>query len=195
MPFFRCDFQVAGDLVFPNGETPAVVLVCAGATSTFRNGSVDSAGAISGLVAEVVGDVASFEIATDELRSRLADQLDILAFVTQSRFSIVDPWRLIEWDPQQKSRTMYIIHSQDARYPPEPCPLERFFDSAISVGKAELQPFVRKALKYYRLGLLDCACPHSHFNGMPHCWQEIGDLSSGFEFSAMISNASQNLMN
>jgi hypothetical protein len=155
MPFFKCDFRVNTDFVFPDNEKQPVVLQTTGTTTKFRNGPVDSDGAISCLIAEVVGNVASVDIAITELRANLAAQLDLLAFVAQSRFKIVEEIRLIEWEPHQKSRMIYILSSQDARYPPEPHPLEIFIKSSINIEEAKPQSYVRKALKYFRLGLLE----------------------------------------
>lgn len=155
MPFFRCDFRVDADFVFPKNEKQPVVLEGTNAITSLRNGPVDNDGAISCLTAEVVGEAESAESATTQLRINLAAQLDILAFVTQSRFKIAREIRLIEWEPHQKSRTIYIIASQDVRYPPEPHPLEIFVNSSKNIEGLNPQPYVRKALKYFRLGLLE----------------------------------------
>lgn len=155
MPFFRCEFRVESDFTIPEDEKQQVVLEAAGATTTLKNGPVDGDGAVSCLFAYVIGDVESQEIATNELRARLASQLDLLSFVTQSRFKISNAIRLIEWEPYQSPRNMHVLQSQDARYPPEPQPLQLFISSAAKIDGTNLHPFVRKAMKYFRLGLLE----------------------------------------
>lgn len=155
MPIFRCDFRVESDFKFQDGIGQPASLEGVEAVSSFENGPLDKQGAVSCLVAHVVGNAISADKAPGILRDRLANHLDLLAFVTQSRFKISNELRLIDWEPHQKSRKMFVLNSQDARYPPEPQPLEILIKSATAFDREGLQDFVRKALKYYRYGLLE----------------------------------------
>ena len=153
MPIFRCDYIVAGDLVI-DSDAPAEFVTTSGTRCTFRNGKKDSQGHISGLVAIVIGRSDYMKNAESDLRNALADALDVLSFVTQSRFMIERPYRLIEWEPRQRTRQIKVFHAQDARYPPEPDLAKELLDTFQAVEASNAPDFTRTAMSSFRNGLL-----------------------------------------
>lgn len=85
----------------------------------------------------------------------LARQLDLLTFVTHSRFKIVAPRRLIEWEPGRRTRRFKAFHVVEGRYPPDPELIQDYLATAATIEKGNLPPFARMALKYFRYGLID----------------------------------------
>jgi hypothetical protein len=154
MPNYRCDFIVTGDLVL-SPALPSLVLSTTAANTTFRNGATDEDGHATNLCASVVGEADSIDIAHSTLRDRLAGQLDLLTFITHSRFKIHAPVRVIEWSPGQGKRRLKAFHKSDARYPPDPEFDSRYIETAELLDSASLEPYTRRALKYFRYGLVD----------------------------------------
>jgi hypothetical protein len=155
MPTFRCDIDVLGDLVLPAGRGQLDLQTSSGVSISFKNGAVDDEGHPTGMEAVVIGPSQSIETAASDLRLALTEQLDLLTFVTHSRFKIVAPRRLIEWDAGQTQRTMKVFHTVDSRYPPDPELDLAYFDTVDALNRVPPPPFVRTALKYFRYGLLD----------------------------------------
>lgn len=155
MPTFRCEFDVKGDLVLPAYVSELELSSKAGFTTTFRNGPPDSEGHPTRLVATVVGPAESIDSAQDELRRDLAEQLDLLVFATHSRFQIIAPRRLIEWEADQKTRQFRVFHTVDARYPSDPELIREYLETVQALDQATPPAFTRTALKYFRYGLLD----------------------------------------
>lgn len=155
MPTFRCDFDVIGDLVLPADVTDLRLSDPGGFTTTFRNGLRDGNGHPTGLVVIVEGTAGSIDAAEDDLRRYLAAKLDLLAFATHSRFKIVAPRRLIEWEANQKERKFKAFHTVDARYPPDPELIGQYLETVQTLDNATPPAFARTALKYFRYGLLD----------------------------------------
>lgn len=155
MPTFRCEFAIIGDLVLPP-DLPELVLKGSGdLTVTFKNDPINKEGHPVGLLAIVIGTATTLADAHDELGRGLAEQLDLLAFATHSRFTIVKPLRVFEWDAGQARRKFRIFHKSDARDPPEPLLEAPYLDTVVALGKASPPAFARTALKYFRYGLLD----------------------------------------
>lgn len=155
MPTFRCDFQIAGDLSL---ERELDEIGFDGADDlevTFRNGPTDDEGHVTGVLATVIGPAESIDVADSRFRNALAERLDLLAFVTKSRFRIVQPLRLVEWEAGKKERQLRIFHTFDPRYPPVPELAADLVTSAREFEKSGLPRFLRVALKYFRYGLLD----------------------------------------
>lgn len=155
MPKFRAEFDVKADVVLPEGVGELQLTTGPDSSIVFRNGPADRHGHASGLLAIVIAQSESIESATNDLRSHLAEQLDILAFATHSRFSIVEPKRLVEWDAGMKEREVRIFVTQDARYPPDPELRQTYISSVQALNNAPPLDFTRVALKYFRYGLLD----------------------------------------
>jgi hypothetical protein len=155
MPMFRCDFYVKADIVLPR-ETPEMLLSRSGEwTMTLKNGALDGQGHVTGLMAVVVGPAASMEVACDELRHRLAEQLDLLTFSTHSGFEITGPKRLMDWEAGQKGRRLWVYYTVDERYPAQPAMDERLLQSAMVLNAANPPEYVRAAVKHFRLGALE----------------------------------------
>lgn len=155
MPTFRVEFEVKADVVLPAGVSDLRLTIGPDASITIRNGPEDQHGLASGLLVIVVAEAESIDSAANELRSLLAEQLDVLAFATHSRFRIVEPKRLIEWDAGKKEREARIFLTQDARYPPDPELQQEYIDSVQALNSAPPPGYTRAALKYFRYGLLD----------------------------------------
>src|ERR1700754_3653865 len=98
MSQFRADFDVKGSLVLPTGSEPfRLRSQSTPFEMTFRNAELDESGHATNLVVEVVGNSESIDDVASQFRTLLARQLDMLSFVTQSRFTIERCTRVIEW--------------------------------------------------------------------------------------------------
>lgn len=156
MPKYRCDFNVVGDLVLPkDADDPCTIALPSGASVEFSNGDCDEGGHTTSLVAKVIGEARAIGEAEVVLRKVLAAQLDLLCFVTQSRFQIEDARRVIEWEPGKRQRQLLVHRAVDARYPPSPDLRQTFFNSCETLEGMDFPSFVRTALKYFRYGCLD----------------------------------------
>ncbi len=155
MPNFRCDFDVNGDLVLPNNVNELELGGSQSVVSTLKNGSLDEDDNATGLVITVIGNAESIDSAEQLFRTVLIEQLDLLAFVTQSRFEIASVRIVMEWEAGQETRQFKTIHTVDARYPPEPGLISEYLETADILNKSNPPGFVRTALKYFRYGLLD----------------------------------------
>jgi hypothetical protein len=151
---FRCEFQVTGDLVLP-ADVAELNLSSAGVATTLRNNSKNDEGHAIDMLAIVVGEADSMKFAYSELRAALAEQLDLLSFVTQSRYRIERPIRAVEWEPHQKKRQFRAYHTVDSQYPPEPRLTREYLATVEYLDGRAVPHFVRTALKYFRYGLLD----------------------------------------
>lgn len=154
MPIYRCDFVLFGDLVLPP-ETPSLVLNSSDVSTTISNGDRNEEGHVVNLRAVVVGDAHSLDQARHTLGSCLAAQLDLLSFTTHSRFKIATPVRAIEWNLGLRERKFRAFHKSDTRFPPEPEFKEEYLKTVSLLDTNALKPFTRRALKYFRYGLLD----------------------------------------
>lgn len=155
MPVFRCDFKVVGDLVLPSDIADLQFVTHKDFTIMFRNGAVNEDGHTIDLFTTIIGPATSLDSAEKKLRSVLAECLDLLTFTTHSRFKIVFPIRLIEWDEGKKERNFRAFHTVDACYPPDPEFIGEFLRSLVELEQSEPPNFTKAALKYFRYGLLD----------------------------------------
>ena len=155
MPTFRCEYKVTSDLVLGDENKQLNITDTDGIEFRFSNGPDDDDGNAKYLIATVIGNVDTPETAEKQLRSYLAQFLDLLTFSTHSRFIIDEPIRLVEWEADKKERLFRVYNSVDARYPPEPDLIQDFLNSASILDNAQPKPFVRTALKYFRYGTLD----------------------------------------
>jgi hypothetical protein len=155
MPIFRCEFDVKGDLVLPAHVSELKLNSKDGFLTIFRNGPSNSDGHTTHLVAVVFGPAESIDSAQKELREVISEQLDLLTFTTHSRFQIIAPRRLIEWEPNQERRRIHTFYKQDARFPPEPGFALDYIETVEQLEHAAPPAFTRTALKYFRLGLID----------------------------------------
>lgn len=155
MPTFRCEFDVNADLVLSADLNGLQLNNDAGIKTTFRNGPKDSQGHATGLIVTVIAPSESIDTAQKDLRHILAEQLDLLSFVTQSGFKIVSPRRLFEWEDGMKARQFKAYFLSDARYPPGPELVLDYLDTVRELDQAKPPAFTRTALKYFRYGLLD----------------------------------------
>jgi hypothetical protein len=155
MPVFRCDFTVRSDLVLPSGRHELTFRTVSGFVVLFRNGSVDAAGHALDLLVSVIGPADSMDTARDQLQTALAAQLDLLSFVTHSRFRIAAPLQMMEWDEGQRTRQYDVFHASDPREPPDPELEMPYLESAAAIDQSTLPDYTRTALRYFRYGLID----------------------------------------
>ena len=153
MATFRCDIDITGDLVLPPNVGCLVTESAAGMSFAFTNGSPGADGHVSGMKVTVIGPSASLDTARDDLQGALADQLNLLTLATQSRFKILAPRRVMEWEAGQKQRTLKVFHTSDPRYPPDPELDPAFLQTVEILDRAAPPAHVRTALKYFRYGL------------------------------------------
>lgn len=166
MPIFYCEFDVSSDLVLSADLSELHLNKTADTQLLFRNAAVDVQGNPTGLIATVIASSESIDTAQEELRSILAGQLDLLSFVTHSCFKITSPRRLVEWDAGKKVRNFRTYFTSDSRYPPDPELAMDFINTIGELEKANPPSFARKALKYFRYGLMD----HQHEDQFMHFW-------------------------
>ncbi|MDH5423703.1 MAG: hypothetical protein OEY29_01765 [Gammaproteobacteria bacterium] len=155
MPIFRCEFKVTSDLVLDNKTEKLKLSDLDSNTSIFSNGPLDDNGHVPYLIITITGSADSIDKAEKKLRDSLAEQLDLLTFTTHSRFKIIEPIRLIEWDEGKQERNFKVFHTSDARYPPETDLDQKYLESCEIFDNAKPKAFIRTALKYFRYGILD----------------------------------------
>lgn len=96
MDRFRCDYNVASDLVLTAGQQELTLQAPENYSIILRNGQVDEQGNTAHLIATVIGPATSFDTAPKELRSILAVRLDLLGFMSHARLKIEGARRVIE---------------------------------------------------------------------------------------------------
>jgi hypothetical protein len=153
MPVMRCDFLVESDLVIDS----AVGQYAPAAANEFQfvycNAPPDSKGHFTHLTVSVIGPVSSYEDAHEELRAKLAQHLDVLGFVSHSRFKIIGPLRKLEWEPNVTTRRFSMFAQADSRYPARAQLSQEFVDAPAAFRDAP--NYVRKAVHNFRYGLLE----------------------------------------
>lgn len=154
---YRCEFEVASDLVCAKPADAFDLVGCNGFTTTLRNAAIAAKGIATGLVGVVTGPGESLDDAVDRARSALASQLDLLAFATHSRYRIIAPIRAMEWTPGQKKRQIAWFNERDERFPPAPELRAAYLNTAAKLDNAGLPGYLRVALRAFRRGLLEDA--------------------------------------
>jgi hypothetical protein len=154
MPQFRCDFDVKSDLVLSQPDGGLTFATASGYSLTLKNGPPDAANNAIGLAASVCGQAESMGNAEGELRKVLAEQLDLLASVTCSRYEIIAPRRLMEWEPGQMKREIRHFHVTDSRYPPIPDLDDQYLETVQHLDRASPPPYTRAALRFFRYGMV-----------------------------------------
>jgi hypothetical protein len=155
MPTFRCEYSLSGDLVLLPQQSDLAASDGLGFAVTLRNGPANNEGHVTSLIATIIGPATDLDCAEKTLRSALARLLDLLAFVTQSRFKIEAPLRLFEWNEGQVTRQGRLYHTRDVRDPPQPALRSELVEAATALASKEPPPFVRTALRYFRYGLMN----------------------------------------
>ncbi len=166
MPTFNCEFDVSSDLVLAANLNELQLSKGADTQILFRNGPVDTQGHPTGLIATVIAPSESIDAAQEELRCILAEQLDLLSFATRSSFKIVSPRRLVEWEAGKRVREFRTYFTSDSRYPPDPELSSEFIETIRELENANPPAYSRKALKYFRYGLMD----YQHEDQFMHYW-------------------------
>ncbi len=155
MPNFRCDFDVSGDLVLPNNTNALNLDTLGGFRMKIANQPLDTEGHAPGLSVSIVGPANSIETAHHELRAALASELDLLSYVTHSRFKIDKARLVVEWEDGQKTRHFIAFHTSDGRYPPDPELVSEYFQTTAAIEALKLPDFVGMAFRYFRHALGD----------------------------------------
>jgi hypothetical protein len=153
MSVYRCDFDVETDLVLEPDSPLLTASAPSGHILQVWNQSADRHGHVPSIIISVTGEATSFEDASNEFRNILAAQLDVLSFVTHSRFRVTKTRRLVEWNDAQITRRFKVFSQLDARYPPHVGLNQPFLDSIAGFNVAPT--YVRKALRNFRYALLE----------------------------------------
>ncbi len=83
MPIYRADFDVSGTVVLPNDSQPVVLHGDDPVSEIIiRNAAVDASGFVPRLDMQVIATAETIETVAHAFRELLAQQLDILTFVT-----------------------------------------------------------------------------------------------------------------
>lgn len=155
MPQYRADFEVKASIVLPLDSSPLQLDSYDGQHKiTLRNAKPDEQGHIPSLEVVVVGKCDSIDVADTMLRDILAAHLDVLAFVTRSKFEIRQCLRVLDWEPFQKNRNLITQHIVDGDYPPPPTLHSALVDTANHFIATTPAGYVLRALHHFRMGLL-----------------------------------------
>jgi hypothetical protein len=182
MPQFRADYDVKGSLVFPTNAPVLVRSESPAFEMTFRNADPDESGYVPNLVVQVVAESNSIDDVADQFRRLVANQLDLLSFVTHSTFVIGRCWRVLEWEPFKKNRALRPQQEFDPYYPPSPDLQETFFYSIQALLEAKPPDYIVNALRSFRLGVLERQ-PDDQFQ---HFWLAIETTAEGSKEMAKI---------
>lgn len=157
MSIFRCDFAVESDMILLDDAAATQTRLSSGHELFIRNAAPDIAGNVAGLVCSVIGDAPDIENVHQLLRDELAEFLDLLAFVTQSRFEITKVDRVFDWEAGQGSRRMKLFETFPGLYPPDRDLTDEYLATVTSIEQGTIDGFVRVALKYFRLGFMEAS--------------------------------------
>lgn len=184
MPNFCADFDVRGTLVLPTETVPLTPHSDDPACDvTIRNAEPDAAGHIPHLSIQVVAACDTIDAAPKKLRSMLAHQLDLLTYVTQSTFVIEQCRRVMEWEPNQRTRALKALQQFDPLYPPDRELESEHLQTAQAISDARPPGYMRRALRYFRLGVLSPQ-PEDQFQ---HFWLAIETIAEGSKEGTKLS--------
>jgi hypothetical protein len=150
---YRADYKVKGDLVLADNKTLTPIITKNGLKINFVNTDQNSEGHFTHLIATVTGLAESIEMVNKSFRDELARALDLLSYSSHSRFKIISPLRVLDWEPYIRERSMKVFHSTDFIDPPDPELHQALFDTVNEIEKLEIKDFVRTALQYFRYGV------------------------------------------
>lgn len=183
MSKFRADFHVKSSLVSPFGSEP---LVISGENPPFEmffcNADPDASGHSPALFVRVIADCDAIDKVAEQFRTLLAQQLDVLSFVTHSAFRIEECQRVIDWDPHQKSRRIRPMKKFDRFDPPDPELRRELIDTAQAITRAGLEDYVMRALQSFRYGVIEQQ-PEDQFQ---HFWLAIETIAEGSKVTTRI---------
>lgn len=146
MPTFRADIRVDADPVL--GDLESVAFKCSGYTVSVRNATPEREH-VTQLDFTVVGGADSFEVVADQFREFLATYLDHLAFTTSGTYKVAKVWRVIDWEPQQRTRRYKCIESFNLG-PPLATLASAALDSAAATVEANLPGYLDHSLHCFR---------------------------------------------
>ncbi|UPJ78801.1 hypothetical protein IVB16_28610 [Bradyrhizobium sp. 183] len=176
MSKFRADFLVKGSLVLPFGSEPMVI---SGDDPPFEmllcNADPDGAGHTPALTVRVMADCDAIENVAGQFRTLLAQQLDVLSFVTHSAFRIDECQRVIDWEPHQKSRRIRPMKKFDPFDPPDPELHRELIETAQAITRAKQEDYVIQAQRSFRYGVIERQ-PEDQFQ---HFWLAIETIAEG----------------
>jgi hypothetical protein len=156
VPILRADFDVKASLVLPDNSPPLTLRHRDGHYEiVLRNGPKDSDGHTPRLDVSVIGPCEDFDSAGQALSDVLAKQLDMLAYVTHSKFEIYQCRRVVDWEPFQRSRRYTVMKKFDSDYPPDPELNADLVETANALTVATPPHYVLRALHFFRMGMLN----------------------------------------
>jgi hypothetical protein len=173
---YRADFYVKGSLALARGSDPLVIASKSPDFEIqFTNAPRDASGHVPGLIVHVTASADSLDGAAEQFRGLLAQQLDLLSFVTHCAFAIVRCLRVIEWEPHQKRRRMLVFQDFDPLDPPDPELTSEFADTVHALIQAGAEDYVLRALRSFRYGTIERQ-PEDQFQ---HFWHAIETIAEG----------------
>lgn len=150
---YRADYKVKGDLVLAENQTLTPITTKNGFKINFVNSDQNPEGHFTHLIATVTGLADCIETASKDFRNELARALDLLSYSTHSRFKIISPLRVLDWEPHVRERVMKVFHSTDFIDPPDPELHQDLLNTVNEIESLEIKDFVRTALQYFRYGV------------------------------------------
>jgi hypothetical protein len=118
-----------------------------------KNGPKPQPPALPHLSVQVIFDSPDLSTAKGDSREHLFDALNMLAFVTNSRFEYHRLLKIIDWTPGITMREALIFTGFDPATDPEPMLNDALVDSAQKLLETESAPAMKRALRWFRLGL------------------------------------------
>jgi hypothetical protein len=183
MTQFRADFYVKGSLALPIGSEPMVI---SGENPPFEmvfvNAEPDATGHTPALIVRVIADCDTIEDVAEQFRTLLAQQLDVLSFVTHSAFRIEECQRVIDWEPHQRSRRIRPMRKFDRFDPPDPELRRELIDTAQAITRVGQEEHVMRALRSFRYGVIEQQ-PEDQFQ---HFWLAIETIAEGSKLTTKI---------
>ena len=155
METIRVDYKIKADLVAPNETTFPTMKNSSGYEVRFRNADTNEDGHFTRLIAAVVGPSEDIRSAEATHRTHLAEMLDILSFVSHSRFKIIEPLRAMQWETGVKERQFIVFQVADPRDPPDPDLQQDLLNSVSEIERHQIPDYIRTALKYFRYGTFE----------------------------------------
>jgi hypothetical protein len=181
MSKFRADFHVKGSLVLPFAPEP-LVISGENPKMLFCNADPDASGHTPALIVRVIADCDAIDKVAEQFRALLAQQLDVLSFVTHSAFRIEECQRVIDWEPHQKSRRIRPMKKFDRSDPPDPELRRELIDTAQAITRAGLEDYVMQALRSFRYGVIEQQ-PEDQFQ---HFWLTIETIAEGSKITTKV---------
>jgi len=139
------------------------------------NADPDISGHTPALIVRVIADCDAIDKVAEQFRTLLAQELDVVSFVTHSAFRIEECQRVIDWEPHQKSRRIRPMKKFDRFDPPDPELRRELLETAQAITRAGPEDYVMQALRSFRYGVIEQQ-PEDQFQ---HFWLAIETIAEG----------------